>query len=109
MRRAQSIPSSSDAPHVREGHEREAISSPGAPSALLVPDRLSSPESYEEGRAEACGTLCRIFTSRKAAESILPMYLSRFYLTLTQGLSTNARQVSSCFITLLRLFKLSKH
>ncbi|XP_030854723.1 ral GTPase-activating protein subunit beta isoform X2 [Strongylocentrotus purpuratus] len=92
MRRAQSIPSSSDAPHVREGHEREAISSPGAPSALLVPDRLSSPESYEEGRAEACGTLCRIFTSRKAAESILPMYLSRFYLTLTQGLSTNARQ-----------------
>nr|XP_054758324.1 ral GTPase-activating protein subunit beta-like isoform X2 [Lytechinus pictus] len=88
MRRAQSIPT--DAP--REGHDREGISPPGAPSALLVPDRLSSPESYEEGRAEACGALCRIFTSRKASESILPMYLSRFYLTLTQGLTTNSRQ-----------------
>ena len=48
----------------------------GVPTALALPvnDRLCAPESYEEGRAEACGALCRIFTSRKAAENILPMY-----------------------------------
>ncbi|XP_071504740.1 ral GTPase-activating protein subunit beta-like [Diadema antillarum] len=94
MRRAQSTPSSSDVPHTREPHEREAISSPGVSASLSPPgnDRLGAPESYEGGRAEACGALCRIFTSRKAEESILPLYLSRFYLTLTQALCTNGKQ-----------------
>uniref|UniRef100_A0A665XA69 Ral GTPase-activating protein subunit alpha/beta N-terminal domain-containing protein n=1 Tax=Echeneis naucrates TaxID=173247 RepID=A0A665XA69_ECHNA len=38
------------------------------------------------GRAEACGTLCRIITCKKTAEDILPVYLSRFYMVLLQGL-----------------------
>ncbi|KAK6303103.1 hypothetical protein J4Q44_G00255570 [Coregonus suidteri] len=44
------------------------------------------PESYKPGRAEACGTLCRIFCSKKTGEDILPVYLSRFYMVLLQGL-----------------------
>lgn len=40
-------------------------------------DTNEFPESYEAGRAEACGTLCRIFCSKKTGEDILPVYLSR--------------------------------
>ncbi|XP_050930740.1 ral GTPase-activating protein subunit beta [Lates calcarifer] len=43
-------------------------------------------ERWAAGRAEACGTLCRIFTCKKTAEDILPVYLSRFYLVLLQAL-----------------------
>ncbi|XP_013929777.1 PREDICTED: ral GTPase-activating protein subunit beta isoform X1 [Thamnophis sirtalis] len=43
-------------------------------------------DNYESGRAEACGTLCRIFCSKKTGEDILPAYLSRFYMLLIQGL-----------------------
>ncbi|XP_056898134.1 ral GTPase-activating protein subunit beta isoform X3 [Takifugu flavidus] len=49
-------------------------------------DTNEFPESYEAGRAEACGTLCRIFCSKKTGEEILPVYLSRFYMVLIQGL-----------------------
>uniref|UniRef100_A0A3P9P8E5 Ral GTPase-activating protein subunit beta n=1 Tax=Poecilia reticulata TaxID=8081 RepID=A0A3P9P8E5_POERE len=56
----------------------------------MVPNPLFDinefPESYETGRAEACGTLCRIFCSKKTGEDILPVYLSRFYMVLIQGL-----------------------
>lgn len=41
-------------------------------------DTNEFPESYEAGRAEACGTLCRIFCSKKTGEEILPVYLSRY-------------------------------
>ncbi|XP_035238591.1 ral GTPase-activating protein subunit beta-like isoform X4 [Anguilla anguilla] len=47
------------------------------------------PDNYEAGRAEACGTLCRIFCSKKTGEEILPIYLSRFYMVLIQGLQTS--------------------
>ncbi|KAM4582558.1 ral GTPase-activating protein subunit beta [Fundulus diaphanus] len=43
-------------------------------------------EQWAAGRAEACGTLCRIFTCKKTAESIQSVYLSRFYLVLLQSL-----------------------
>nr|XP_029131577.1 ral GTPase-activating protein subunit beta-like [Labrus bergylta] len=46
-------------------------------------------ERWAAGRAEACGTLCRIFTSKKTAEDILSVYLSRFYLVLLQGLQVS--------------------
>uniref|UniRef100_A0A8D0ASA5 Ral GTPase-activating protein subunit beta n=1 Tax=Sander lucioperca TaxID=283035 RepID=A0A8D0ASA5_SANLU len=49
-------------------------------------DANEFPESYEAGRAEACGTLCRIYCSKKTGEDILPVYLSRFYMVLIQGL-----------------------
>ncbi|XP_073323632.1 ral GTPase-activating protein subunit beta [Pagrus major] len=46
-------------------------------------------DRWAAGRAEACGTLCRIFTCKKTAEDILPVYLSRFYLVLLQGLQVS--------------------
>uniref|UniRef100_A0A672NMV5 Ral GTPase-activating protein subunit beta n=1 Tax=Sinocyclocheilus grahami TaxID=75366 RepID=A0A672NMV5_SINGR len=49
-------------------------------------DANDFPDNYESGRAEACGTLCRIFCSKKTGEDILPVYLSRFYMVLIQGL-----------------------
>uniref|UniRef100_A0A8C5TZB7 Ral GTPase-activating protein subunit beta n=1 Tax=Malurus cyaneus samueli TaxID=2593467 RepID=A0A8C5TZB7_9PASS len=49
-------------------------------------DTSEFPDNYEAGRAEACGTLCRIFCSKKTGEEILPAYLSRFYMLLIQGL-----------------------
>ncbi|TVK90432.1 Ral GTPase-activating protein subunit beta [Bagarius yarrelli] len=49
-------------------------------------DANEFPDNYESGRAEACGTLCRIFCSKKTGEDILPVYLSRFYMVLIQGL-----------------------
>lgn len=45
-------------------------------------DANEFPESYEAGRAEACGTLCRIFCSKKTGEDILPVYLSRYMMQL---------------------------
>ncbi|CAB1354255.1 unnamed protein product [Coregonus sp. 'balchen'] len=47
-------------------------------------DANEFPDNYESGRAEACGTLCRIFCSKKTGEEILPVYL--FYMVLIQGL-----------------------
>ncbi|KAL4646238.1 ral GTPase-activating protein subunit beta-like isoform X10 [Arapaima gigas] len=49
-------------------------------------DANEFPDNYEAGRAEACGTVCRIFCSKKTGEEILPVYLSRFYMVLVQGL-----------------------
>uniref|UniRef100_A0A3P8YA54 Ral GTPase-activating protein subunit beta n=1 Tax=Esox lucius TaxID=8010 RepID=A0A3P8YA54_ESOLU len=49
-------------------------------------DANEFPDNYEAGRAEAGGTLCRIFCSKKTGEEILPVYLSRFYMVLIQGL-----------------------
>ncbi|XP_072259767.1 ral GTPase-activating protein subunit beta isoform X6 [Pyxicephalus adspersus] len=51
-----------------------------------VYDANEIPDNYEAGRAEACGTLCRIFCSKKTGEEILSAYLSRFYMVLVQGL-----------------------
>uniref|UniRef100_A0A7N4PGW3 Ral GTPase activating protein non-catalytic subunit beta n=1 Tax=Sarcophilus harrisii TaxID=9305 RepID=A0A7N4PGW3_SARHA len=61
------------------------MSSDTMPSNLMF-DASEFPDNYEAGRAEACGTLCRIFCSKKTGEEILPAYLSRFYMLLIQGL-----------------------
>ena len=37
----------------------------------------------------ACGTLCRIFCAHRTGEDILPVYYSRFYITMYYGLQTN--------------------
>ena len=49
---------------------------------------LDSDNTYERGRAEACGALCRIFCAHKTKEEILPVYYSRFYLVMYYGLQT---------------------
>ncbi|XP_076069482.1 ral GTPase-activating protein subunit beta isoform X2 [Oratosquilla oratoria] len=53
------------------------------------PDRPAhlSPQQFEAGRAEALGALCRIFCAKKTGEEILPVYLARFYIAVTQGLA----------------------
>lgn len=43
-------------------------------------------DGYEAGRAQACGTLCRIFCSLKTGEKILPVYTARFYIVLYYAL-----------------------
>lgn len=53
-------------------------------------------DNYESGRAEACGTLCRIFCSKKTGEDILPAYLSRYWFTFW------IVQIF-CYISLLRM------
>ncbi|XP_036357187.1 ral GTPase-activating protein subunit beta isoform X7 [Octopus sinensis] len=45
--------------------------------------------TYECGRAEACGTLCRIFCAHRTGEEILPVYYARFYITMYYGLQTD--------------------
>lgn len=47
-----------------------------------------SDNTYEAGRAEACGALCRIFCAHKTKEHILPVYYTRFYLVMYYGLQT---------------------
>lgn len=43
-------------------------------------------DKYESGKAEAIGTLCKIFCAKKTGEEILPVYLARFYMALQQCL-----------------------
>ncbi|XP_056022408.1 ral GTPase-activating protein subunit beta-like isoform X3 [Ostrea edulis] len=50
--------------------------------------------TYEMGRAEALGTLCRIFCAHKTGETILPVYYSRFYLAMYYGLQTSEDYMS---------------
>ncbi|XP_068598211.1 ral GTPase-activating protein subunit beta-like [Brachionichthys hirsutus] len=57
--------------------------------AALIHKQSGLPDGWADGRAEACGTLCRIFTCKKTDEEILSVYLSRFYLTLLQGLQVS--------------------
>ncbi|XP_019736630.1 ral GTPase-activating protein subunit beta-like isoform X2 [Hippocampus comes] len=54
--------------------------------AALIDKESAPTERWEDGRAEACGTLCRIFCCKKTSEDVLPVYLSRFYAVLLQGL-----------------------
>lgn len=53
---------------------------------LDFPAPSLQPSGYENGQAEALGALCRIFSSKKADEDILPQYLARFYVVLHHGL-----------------------
>lgn len=50
--------------------------------------------SFESGRAEALGALCRIFCSKRTGEEILPVYLARFYLAIQKGLSVGPDKVT---------------
>ncbi|XP_076463976.1 ral GTPase-activating protein subunit beta-like isoform X2 [Babylonia areolata] len=55
--------------------------------------------TYEAGRAEACGALCRIFCAHKTREDILPVYYSRFYLVMYYGLQTTEPEISGEVLT----------
>ncbi|RWS11211.1 Ral GTPase-activating protein subunit beta-like protein [Dinothrombium tinctorium] len=74
-------------------------------------DPSLSLENFESGQAEAIGALCRLFSSKKTGEEILPVYLARFYLVLQHGLSTkeNVRclLLSSILMDSTKLFQLN--
>jgi hypothetical protein len=63
-----------------------AAATASSAEALELPSALT-PDRFESGRAEALGTLCRIFCSKKTGEDIMPIYLARFYLAVQQGLA----------------------
>jgi hypothetical protein len=50
-----------------------------------IEDPISS-STFEAGRAEAFGALCRIFCQQKCAVPFNPVYLARFYHAMAQGL-----------------------
>ncbi|XP_025089592.1 ral GTPase-activating protein subunit beta-like isoform X4 [Pomacea canaliculata] len=58
-----------------------------------------SDNTYEAGRAEACGALCRIFCAHKTKEHILPVYYTRFYLVMYYGLQTAEPDISGEVLT----------
>nr|KAG5690370.1 hypothetical protein BaRGS_001292 [Batillaria attramentaria] len=60
---------------------------------------LESDNTYEAGRAEACGALCRIFCAHKTKEEILPVYYSRFYLVMYYGLQSAEPEISGEVLT----------
>lgn len=47
---------------------------------------MTNLSDYEEGRAEAIGALCSIFSSQPCGEPFLPIYLARFYRALAVGM-----------------------
>ena len=69
-------------------------------SGLDLPDSLA-PNRFESGRAEAIGALCRIFCSKKTEETISPLYLARFYVSLHEGLQVNDRIVTEVIAKIL--------
>ncbi|XP_063064371.1 ral GTPase-activating protein subunit beta-like [Engraulis encrasicolus] len=72
----------------RKGSQLSSLSGDSLVSNPMF-DSHDLPDSYEAGRAEACSALCRIFCSKRTGEDILPVYLSRFYMVLIQGLQVS--------------------
>ncbi|XP_030564945.1 ral GTPase-activating protein subunit beta isoform X1 [Drosophila novamexicana] len=79
--------------------------------SLSQPNSLNDPASlpptltidkYESGRAEAIGTLCKIFCAKKTGEEILPVYLARFYMALQQCLKiTESKECDETLASIL--------
>ena len=66
---------------------------------------MGTDNTYEAGRAEACGTLCRIFCAHKTGEEILPVYYSRFYFAMFYGLQTEQVGLNFDYYALAYLLK----
>ena len=64
-------------------------------------------QQYEAGRAQACGTLCRIFCSVKTDEEILQAYVARFYAVIFYGLKVDlvGRRVWVSFTDVAKTFR----
>ncbi|ENN80658.1 hypothetical protein YQE_02924, partial [Dendroctonus ponderosae] len=87
---------------IESGKSSLSYSQPSSLSDTELPPGLTI-DKYESGKAEALGTLCRIFCSKKTGEEILPVYLARFYLAVTQGLKSNSssRECGECMVAIL--------
>lgn len=84
------------------GKNSLSYSQPSSLSDTDIPPGLTI-DKYESGKAEALGTLCRIFCAKKTGEEILPVYLARFYMAVTQGLKsgTNSKDCGECMVAIL--------
>eukprot|EP00842_Homolaphlyctis_polyrhiza_P006533 jgi/Hompol1/6881/HPOL_000570-RA len=63
-----------------------------------------SQQGYEEGRAEALGSLCRIFSKFQRASKFLRVYLERFYSAMMQGLRADILSLTSIIMNSSDLF-----
>jgi hypothetical protein len=75
-----------------DGESRRTSRGSAVPAAL--PESIDIPnaitiDKYYQGRAEALAILCRIFSSKKTGEDILPSYLARFYIAVHKGLKVS--------------------
>eukprot|EP01135_Chromosphaera_perkinsii_P004404 Nk52_evm7s280 gene=Nk52_evmTU7s280 len=62
---------------------------------------------YAEGRAQAYGSLCRIFSAQQGNDKILPVYLARFYYCITQGINKqDGLALSAIILNSVQLFRL---
>lgn len=61
---------------IESGKSSLSYSQPSSLSDTEIPPGLTI-DKYEGGKAEALGTLCRIFCSKKTGEEVLPVYLAR--------------------------------
>ncbi|XP_060667107.1 ral GTPase-activating protein subunit beta isoform X9 [Drosophila nasuta] len=105
-----------------QNRKRQACEASKRPSSMIMENRkgsisLSQPNSlndpsslpptltidkYESGRAEAIGTLCKIFCAKKTGEEILPVYLARFYMALQQCLKiTESKECDETLASIL--------
>ncbi|CAG9768936.1 unnamed protein product [Ceutorhynchus assimilis] len=87
---------------LESGKTSLSYSQPSSLSDTELPAGLTI-DKYESGRAEALGTLCRIFCAKKTGEEIMAVYLARFYLAITQGLksNTNSKECGECMVAIL--------
>ncbi|XP_017055598.1 ral GTPase-activating protein subunit beta isoform X10 [Drosophila ficusphila] len=106
----------------RQNRKKQACEASKRPSSMIMehrkgsislsqPNSLNDPQSlpptltidkYESGRAEAIGTLCKIFCAKKTGEEILPVYLARFYMALQQCLKiTESRECDETLASIL--------
>ncbi|XP_017842322.2 LOW QUALITY PROTEIN: ral GTPase-activating protein subunit beta [Drosophila busckii] len=105
-----------------QNRKKQACEASKRPSSMIMENRkgsisLSQPNSlndpstlpptltidkYESGRAEAIGTLCKIFCAKKTGEEILPVYLARFYMALQQCLKiTESKECDETLASIL--------
>ncbi|XP_066140830.1 ral GTPase-activating protein subunit beta isoform X3 [Euwallacea fornicatus] len=87
---------------IESGKSSLSFSQPSSLSEAEIPPGLTI-DKYESGKAEALGTLCRIFCAKKTGEEILPVYLARFYLAISQGLKSgsSSKECGDCMVAIL--------
>eukprot|EP00698_Gefionella_okellyi_P005601 TRINITY_DN15095_c0_g1_i1.p1 TRINITY_DN15095_c0_g1~~TRINITY_DN15095_c0_g1_i1.p1 ORF type:complete len:1151 (-),score=221.33 TRINITY_DN15095_c0_g1_i1:75-3356(-) len=76
----------------------------------LFDDALLERPGFENGRAQACGALCRIFCTR-SGQLFTPTYLARFYRCIREGLKQpmSCRAIVHCSGQLFTLNRSGSH
>lgn len=95
---------------IRDSSRRSSFSPSYTSNSISAFSNWSHASPVEIGQAEAIGTLCRLFSSKRTDEDISPTYLARFYLTLQYGLSfkepTKPAILASILLNSVTLFQM---